>query len=467
MIRRASLLGMGVALLASLFIPITASALTPTQYTQLRPIADSYNNWIVKPNNNTLAAWTAIDEQVTDQESVAATDWLWAGGAGRVAEVAMSYPAYAGMQPATAAAKFYANTGASTQLLVETVACGKVTASMTVGANQGFAWRTLHTNANKLYCGATGQDQRMRLRFTTIGGGDSNIRAAYVNVGLAPSETMATVMAYNIEEHTDPETANFWSVVSTIRGRNADIVLLNEVKMKSGYVINGVDQMTYLAQQSGYPYWTYHPTTNTGWTGTKGVAVLSRFPILDKKTYQVPVAGASFGILQTTMNIKGYMTEVFSLRFSPMHRLWLDGPKDTSYDANEWPSNEAGHALAKQLARGVPGNRAVIMGGDFNATWRHAYAGSWPVNTQTPWTVDFRDTSGLKDALVEYERPYGGAWDGRVDYIYYRGPYVAKQTISQFGYSGASDHAYVQTTLGFSELTAIEMATSGSGSMDQ
>lgn len=460
---RASLVVISLVMASTLIFPALVYADT---ITAMRPVADTYNNWLVKPGSGTSQAWAAIDDPVSEGVSVPATDWLWAGGAGRVAEVALSYPEFNGMQPMNAAVKFYANTGASTQLRVETVACGTVRASMTVPAGQGFGWRSLNTSAAKLYCGQTGQDQRLRLRFTAIGGGDSNIRAAYVSASLAASPKVATVMAYNIEAHTDPVSANFKAVVDTIKSRNPDIALLNEARIDNFYILNGFDQIRHLAQSAGYPYWDYHATTHTGLTGTKGVVILSRYPITARKTYQVPVGGPSFGVLQNTLNVNGQLVEVFSARFSPMHRLWPDGPKDTSYDSNEWPSNEAGHTMMKQLVRNIPANRPVIVGGDFNATWRHAYAGTWPTDTQTPWTVNFRDTSGLKDSLVEYERPYGGGWDGRVDYIYYRGPYIAKTAALQTGYPGASDHSYAFTELGFSQVIAQEMATSGGGSMD-
>lgn len=462
---RASLVAISLVMASTLIFPALVYADT---ITAMRPVADTYNNWLVKPGSGTSQAWAAIDDPVSEGVSVPATDWLWAGGAGRVAEVALSYPEFNGMQPMNAAVKFYANTGASTQLRVETVACGTVRASMTVPAGQGFGWRSLNTSAAKLYCGQTGQDQRLRLRFTAIGGGDSNIRAAYVSASLAASPKVASVMAYNVAGHTVESqlNTNFQAVINTINSKSPDIVLLSEVRHETHFLRPQPNPIPYLASKTGHAYFDYEATTATGATGYKGVAILSRYPITARQYHQVPVGGSSFGVLQNTLNVNGQLVEVFSARFSPMHRLWPDGPKDTSYDSNEWPSNEAGHTMMKQLVRNIPANRPVIVGGDFNATWRHAYAGAWPADTQTPWTVNFRDTSGLKDSLVEYERPYGGGWDGRVDYIYYRGPYIAKTAALQTGYPGASDHSYAFTELGFSQVIAQEMATSGGGSMD-
>jgi endonuclease/exonuclease/phosphatase family metal-dependent hydrolase len=449
-----TVLAIAAALTAMSPLPAHATGVPPV-FTVMRPVVDVSNSWLVKPGTGAGQAWAAIDDAVVEPTAVPGTDWLWAGGAGRVAEVGLSYPAFSGQQPMGAAVKFYANTGASAQLRVETVACGTVRAAMTVPAGQGFAWRSFNTNPAKLYCGPTGQDQRLRLRFTTIGGGDSNVRAAYVHVALAASEKVANVMAYNIQEHSIPGTID--PVARTIESRNPDIVLLNEVNVKNIYLQAGFHPVDYLARRLGYPYWHYQSTTNTGVTGTKGVAILSRFALLQTRYYQVEVGGCNiftfcktFGILQATMNIQGVQHEVFSLRFAPQHPLG-----HAEYHWSEKPGNRAGHELLRQLVRAVPMSHRVIVGGDFNADW-----------DTSPWSTEFRDTSGLKDSLVEYERPYGGSWNGRADYIYFRGPYVVKQAALQYGYAGASEHQYALATLGVSQAAAEEMANSGGGSMD-
>lgn len=463
------MIAISLIMVGTLMAPAVTYANTATV---MRPVADSFNNWLVKPGSGTGSAWAAIDDAVTDPTSVPATDWLWAGGANRVAEVKLDYPRYNGMQPMDAAVKFYANTGIDTQLRVETVACGTVKASMTIPAGQGFGWRSFNTKAAKLYCGNTGQDQHLRLRFTTIGGGDSNVRAAYVQANLAPSPKIASVMAFNVAEHTVASQidTNFKAVIDTIKDKNPDIVLLNEVRHETHVLKPAPNPIPYMASQTGHQYYDYAATSSTGWTGTKGVAILSRYPIVARRYHPVPAQGNQFGVLQATINVNGQMVEAFSIRLSPMHRLNNDpnGDKDLDpkYGGYEWESNEAGHTMLKQLAKAIPTTRPVIMGGDFNATWDYAYPGPWPASTQTPWTVNFRDTSGLKDSLVEFERPVGGGWGGRVDYIYYRGPYVVKNATFTPGRPGASDHVPAYAELGFSQVIAEEMATSGGGSMD-
>jgi hypothetical protein len=72
---------------------------------------------------------------------------------------------------------FYANAGAGTQLRADLVQGGTVLATTTVAAGSGFIWRSISGPGVAALSQTALND--LRLRFTTIGGGDSNVRAAY------------------------------------------------------------------------------------------------------------------------------------------------------------------------------------------------------------------------------------------------------------------------------------------------
>jgi endonuclease/exonuclease/phosphatase family metal-dependent hydrolase len=275
------------------------------------------------------------------------------------------------------------------------------------------------------------------------------------------ADPVVSVMAYNIRENTSPEDLS--AVAQTIHTKNPDIVLLNEVNVNSP-----IHPAQHLALFGGYMYWHYESTTSLGFTGTKGVAILSRYPLLQTQYHPVPGSFEcfaslftldpcpTFGILQASIQIRGVQHEIFSLRFAPLKQ-----PGQSGFHWSLEQNNRNGHALIKELVGNVPASHPVIVGGDFNADWSR------------PWSVSLRDTIDMKDALVEFERQYGGKreWRTRADYIYYRVPYVLNRAESKCGYPGvcdpiahgyASDHPYVFAAFGASEPAA----TTGGGSMN-
>jgi hypothetical protein len=74
---------------------------------------------------------------------------------------------------------FYANTGSSTRLTVQAL-WGEETHAIDVLPENGFTWRSFSVNPTN-----QAALDNMQLRFTTSGGGDSNVRAAYVELARA------------------------------------------------------------------------------------------------------------------------------------------------------------------------------------------------------------------------------------------------------------------------------------------
>jgi endonuclease/exonuclease/phosphatase family metal-dependent hydrolase len=251
-------------------------------------------------------------------------------------------------------------------------------------------------------------------------------------LGFAPPPTnRVRVMAWNIFEGE-----RLPDIIKTIQDlpheRKPDIVLLNEVRwFAPGF--GPSDQTAWLAAKTGFPHFHYGMTTQTGIVGTKGVAILSRYPLSHIRMHMATLNGrpTTFGSLRATIRIDDLDHEVFSTRFAPMHKK-----DDPAYDPEHEPGNRNGHLEAIDLVQAIPPDRAVIFGGDLNAPW------------DRPWAKEFHDKSGLADVLEEQpdpEVPIDLA--GRVDYIYYRGPYKVAWTRMGEGHFCASDHRYVLTEL--------------------
>jgi hypothetical protein len=166
--------GLAMAVMACLTVLSAqpAVALTST----LRPDGDVVRQWSGTPG----AAWAALDDPTTQPTAVPATDYIYAGAAGRVTEVTLANLAFAG-STGNVTGWFYANAGTSTQLRVDIVSQGAVRATTTVNAGSGFSWRSLPA----ITMTQAAVDD-LRLRFTAVAGGDTNVRAAYVSL-VAPS----------------------------------------------------------------------------------------------------------------------------------------------------------------------------------------------------------------------------------------------------------------------------------------
>jgi hypothetical protein len=137
----------------------------------LRPRAD-VASWTV---HGAATAFDAIDDPVSNPAPVDSSDYIWAGGVGRVTEVSVGWTSTG--STSTAEAWFYANTGRDTRLKVEVLAGAEVLGTLVVDPGEPFRWRSIGfpvANMRPL--------DDLRLRFTSVDGPDSNIRAAYLAV---------------------------------------------------------------------------------------------------------------------------------------------------------------------------------------------------------------------------------------------------------------------------------------------
>jgi hypothetical protein len=158
----------GVVVAAGATAPTGAAGATTTI---VRPDGDVVRQWTGTPGT----AWSALDDAVAQPAAVGAADYIYGSVAGRVTEVTLGNPVYSGT--ATVTPWFYANTGPGTTLRVETIVGTSVRSTTSVTAGSGFAW---HAGEPTELTRAEAGD--LRLRFTSVGGGDTNVRAAYAAV---------------------------------------------------------------------------------------------------------------------------------------------------------------------------------------------------------------------------------------------------------------------------------------------
>ncbi|GAB3262411.1 hypothetical protein [Kineosporia babensis] len=162
--------------------PLPQKAAATSTASIIRPQADIQRQW---PGGTAGSAAAAIDDAVQQPTAVPGTDFIYARNANRITEVSLANLALDDRVPGSVTAWFYANTGATTRLKVDLVRGEQVLNTTTLTGGSGFAWRSLSTTQ--------GLDQAvinaLSLRFTSLDGGDTNLRAAYASVASAPCDS--------------------------------------------------------------------------------------------------------------------------------------------------------------------------------------------------------------------------------------------------------------------------------------
>ena len=243
------------------------------------------------------------------------------------------------------------------------------------------------------------------------------------------------VATWNIQSPTVSDTGSAAGyldrvnkIADTLNAQNPDIVLLNEIACRNYEYPN--NQARYLAERLGMPYFAYEDTDWRGLAGTVGVAILSKYPLVDTRIHKAPdLPAGTLGIvphtatLDATIHVRGLNHRVFSTRLQPIywHTVGEDGrggPYERYWSSEE---NRLGHEGAVGFLLNVPPSTPVIMGGDFNAG---EIEDGKPEEGGEPWVADFKARSGV---TVAHRDPKldRGAEAGHSDSIYYRGTYNA------------------------------------------
>lgn len=204
------------------------------------------------------------------------------------------------------------------------------------------------------------------------------------------------VMSYNIRSTRE---TSIDQIARDINGSAPDFVALQEVDV-NGMRTARKDQPKELAKRTGLPYSSFGLARERGFlAGNYGNAILSKFPILQVRTWKLPSLDEQRVMICATVAAPGGETTACSVH------LGLNGPE-----------RRAQVAEIEKIIDGFPTDRVVLMG-DFNETsekpamrflknagWTDAWkvSGSGQPNTSTPKNptkrIDFiltRDGSGL------------------------------------------------------------------------
>ncbi|WP_420150569.1 endonuclease/exonuclease/phosphatase family protein [Spirosoma sp.] len=176
--------------------------------------------------------------------------------------------------------------------------------------------------------------------------------------GLNPpgqKSTKLRVMTYNIH-HCNPPSAGtnieIEAIARVIKNEKPDLVALQEVDVNTERSGKGIDQAKELARQTGLTYYFFSKAIDHQ-GGDYGVAVLSRFPILESVRYTLPVDPALGGEIRTIAAITVEVAKGKRVIFASTH---LDLKEENRLIQSELIVKHFGDSK-------LP----MILAGDFNA----------------------------------------------------------------------------------------------------
>jgi endonuclease/exonuclease/phosphatase family metal-dependent hydrolase len=133
------------------------------------------------------------------------------------------------------------------------------------------------------------------------------ILTAHPTAPAASSSDMIRIFTYNIQQgYDDPGEQNFEDQIKLIRTNSPDILGLEECD--TARIAGGnVDVVAYFADSLNmYSYYGPSPVT-----GTFGIALLSRYPIENPKTYFLYSKGEQVAVIEAEITIGGQTHKVY------------------------------------------------------------------------------------------------------------------------------------------------------------
>lgn len=184
------------------------------------------------------------------------------------------------------------------------------------------------------------------------------------------------VMSYNIHHGNPPSTPGLIdldTIAGVINKVRPDLVALQEVDVNTRRSGNDKDQANILAEKTGMQVYFAKVIDHDG--GDYGVAILSRFPISDFKTFALPRVQGSHAEPRVLATVKVQLANNKQILFACTH-----------LDAERPDSNRI--VQAKEIVRILQGQGLpVVLAGDINAE----------VGTAV---LDILDTAFLRSCLI-------------------------------------------------------------------
>jgi endonuclease/exonuclease/phosphatase family metal-dependent hydrolase len=246
-------------------------------------------------------------------------------------------------------------------------------------------------------------------------------------------DTTLSILTYNIQQGSDePGNMNFGGQLSVIQSLNADIVALEE--SDTARIANGNnDFVRYVSKSLGY-YSYYGPKTVTG---TFGIALLSKYPIMNARTFYMECVEEQAATIWAQITAEGHTFNVFITHLGNYRNTTLGDRTQIVQQEN--------------ILTITAGKENVILMGDFNFQPNTEQYNITVAQLYDAWELVYN--SNPANAIVDPNLPGERIIpDERIDHIFVSSQLNTSVTFIHYTGDYESDHPAVYTTI---DLTSI------------
>ncbi|MFX1496929.1 MAG: endonuclease/exonuclease/phosphatase family protein [Promethearchaeota archaeon] len=253
------------------------------------------------------------------------------------------------------------------------------------------------------------------------------------NIRSPSSSTTLSILTYNIQQGADePGNMNFDGQHAVIESLNPDVIALEE--SDTARIVNGNnDFVRYISETLGY-YSYYGPKTVTG---TYGIALLSKYPIMNAQTFYMKSVGEQTASIWAQIVVNGIRFNIFVTHLGNFENA-------TEGDRTQIIQQE-------NILNVTENQENVILMGDFNFEPNTKQYNITVAQLYDAWELVLN--SNPANAVVDPNLPGDRIIpDERIDHIFVSSQLNGSMTYIHYTGGYASDHPALYATV---DLTSI------------
>jgi len=246
-------------------------------------------------------------------------------------------------------------------------------------------------------------------------------------------DTTLSILSYNIQQGSDePGNMNFGGQLSVIHGLDPDIVAL--IESDTARIANGNNDFVRVASKTLGYYSYYGPKTVTG---TFGIALLSKYPIINARTFYMECVGEQAATIWAQISAEGYTFNVFVTHLGNYRNTTLGDRTQIVQQEN--------------ILTVTAGKENVILMGDFNFQPNTEQYNITVAQLYDAWELVYN--SNPANAIVDPNLPGDRVIpDERIDHIFVSAQLNGSMAYIHYTGGYESDHPALYAKIDFASI---------------